>query len=158
MSTRRTTGWFIGASVLLFAAFTLSLTVGAFTISLGDTASWLTGQLPQDALASRVLSGVRLPRSLSAIAIGAALGVAGTALHGIHRTPVVDGHLIGISAASGLGVAVGYAFAPHDVKILVAVLLGAAIGSVYGVLSTRIGRAGAELWSWSSSAWRPVSR
>ncbi|MCL1597572.1 MAG: iron ABC transporter permease [Actinomycetia bacterium] len=142
MSTRHTTSWFIGAVVVLIGAVALSLTVGAFTISLGDTMSWILGRLPDNALAGRVLEGVRLPRSLSAVVVGAALGVAGTTLQGLHRTPVIDAHLIGMSAASGLGVAVGYAFAPHDLKVLAAVLLGVAVGAVYGVMSTRIGRPG----------------
>jgi len=140
MKRRRTVAWFVGASALLLGALGVSLSLGALTIPLADIAKWTVGGLPDDDLARRVLSGVRFPRSVAAIVVGAALGLAGTALQGVHRTPVVDAHLIGISAASGLGVAVGYAFAPKDFKTIAAVVLGASIGAVYSAMSTRLWR------------------
>jgi iron complex transport system permease protein len=68
------------------------------------------------------------------VAVGAGLGAAGAALQGIYRTPVLDGHLVGISAASGVGVALGYAFAPSSSRVAAAVLLGAAFGAMYGLV------------------------
>lgn len=126
-----------GLGVLL-VAFITSLALGAVPISLAEVISWAVGQVADTDLAGRVLSGVRLPRSLSAVAVGAGLGAAGASLQGIYRTPVVDGHLVGISAASGVGVALGYAFAPSSAAVVAAVLLGAASGALYGLLSKRL--------------------
>lgn len=134
--------WFVVATMLLGAAFTLSLTFGALAISLSDVAGWALGRLPDDDLSARVLSGVRLPRTLTAVAVGATLGVAGAALQGIHRTQVVDAHLLGVSAASGIGVALGFALAPSDLRLVAPVVLGALAGALYSLASRRLGSAG----------------
>lgn len=81
------------------------------------------------------------------MAVGAVLGVAGAALQGIHRTQIVDAHLLGISAASGIGVAVGHALggyvsAPSNTRLITAVLLGALGGALYSLASGRLGSAG----------------
>jgi iron complex transport system permease protein len=126
-----------GVGVLLLALLA-SLSVGAVHIPLTEVAAWSLGQLPDTDLAGRVLAGVRLPRSLSAVVVGVGLGAAGASLQGIYRTPALDGHLIGMSAASGAGVALGYAFAPTGTRVVIAVFLGAAIGALYGLLLRRL--------------------
>ena len=127
---------------LLILAFAGSLVLGAVHIPFSDVIAWAFGRLPEGDLAGRVLTGVRLPRSLGAVAVGAGLGAAGAALQGIHRTPVVDGHLVGFSAAAGMGVAIGYAFGPADVRTFTAVALGAAAGALYGLMSRKFGQTG----------------
>jgi iron complex transport system permease protein len=127
----------VAASILLLFAVGLSLSLGAVSISISDVLSWATGNLRDGTLAERVLSGVRLPRTLAAVAVGAALATAGTALQGIQRTPVVDAHLMGISGAAGLGVAMGYAVAPSGVSTQAAVMFGVLAGAGYGALSRR---------------------
>lgn len=140
--TGRVTRWFVLASSLLLIAMGISLTIGAVTIPFDEIVAWMTGRLPDGSLSGRVLSGVRLPRTLAAVTVGAALAAAGTALQGIQRTPVVDAHLMGISGASGLGVAIGYAFAPAGVSTQAAVILGAAAGVGYGLMSRRFAAPG----------------
>lgn len=138
----RSTFLFLTGVILLTLAFAGSLVLGAVRIPVSDILAWALGQLPEGDLAGRVLTGIRLPRSLSAVAVGAGLGVAGAALQGIHRTLVVDGHLVGMSAAAGFGVAIGHAFGPSDVKVASAVMLGAAAGALYGLVSRKFGQTG----------------
>ena len=137
----KTWRWFLVASLLLLVAMGASLSIGAVNIPISEVVSWATGQLPEGSLSGRVLSGVRLPRTLAAVAVGAALAAAGTVLQGIQRTPVVDAHLMGISGAAGLGVAIGYASAPASASPLTAVILGTAAGISYGLLSRRFSAA-----------------
>lgn len=139
-SRTRTALLFVAGTGLLILALAGSLALGAVRISFMDVIAWTFGSLSDDDLAGRVLKGVRVPRSLGAVAVGAGLGVAGAVLQGIHRTPVVDGHLVGFSAASGVGVAIGYALGPSDVRVVAAVTLGAGAGAVYGLLSRRFGQ------------------
>jgi iron complex transport system permease protein len=127
--------WFTAASILLVAALGVSLSLGAVNISISEILSWVTGQLPHESLSARVLSGVRLPRTLAAVAVGAALAAAGTALQAIQRTPVFDAYLMGISGASGLGIAIGYAIAPSGASAQTAVIFGVVAGTIYGFLS-----------------------
>ena len=133
----RTTRWFLIASLLLLVAIGASLSLGAVNISISEVLSWATGQLPDGSLPGRVLSGVRLPRTLAAVAVGAALAATGTVLQGIQRTPVVDAHLMGISGSAGLGIAIGYAIAPSSASPQTAVLLGVVAAIGYGLLSRR---------------------
>jgi len=131
--------WFIVGSLLLVGAVVLSLTVGAVAISVADVWAWATGQIADDALAGRVLSGIRLPRTLAALAVGAVLGVSGIALQGLHRTRVIDAHLVGISAAAGLGVALGYAGAPSGAAPITAIASGMVFGAVFAMASRMLG-------------------
>jgi len=133
---------FVAGTAALAMVFAASLSVGAVRISIGDVLRWVFGQLPEGDLAGRVLTGVRLPRSLGALLVGAALAATGATLQRVHRTTVVDGHLIGISAASGLGVAIGYAIAAPNVRIGTSVILGAATGALFAVVSRRFAQAG----------------
>lgn len=50
-----------------------------------------------------VLWQIRLPRALSAAAVGAALGVSGAALQGLLRNPLAEPGVLGVSACSALG-------------------------------------------------------
>jgi iron complex transport system permease protein len=131
--------WFVLGSLVLAGTLLLSLTVGAVTISVSDVWAWATGQLSDDDLAARVLSGIRLPRSLAALATGAVLGVSGIALQGLHRTRLIDAHLVGISAAAGLGVALGYAAAPSSAATVAAIAAGMAFGAFFAVASRMLG-------------------
>lgn len=52
-----------------------------------------------------VLMGIRLPRVLLGLLVGAGLGVAGAALQGLFRNPLADPQLIGVSAGAAFVVA-----------------------------------------------------
>lgn len=69
-----------------------SLAVGPAGIGLGGgDAKWL------------ILTEIRLPRTLLAVLVGAALGLAGAALQGYLRNPLAEPGVIGISGGAGLG-------------------------------------------------------
>ncbi|MEN8041826.1 MAG: iron ABC transporter permease [Actinomycetota bacterium] len=140
--SRRTTFGFAVASAALAFAFLLSLSIGAVNIPVADIVTWVTGGLSEDDLGSRVLSGVRFPRSLGAVVVGAVLGSTGAALQGINRTRVVDAHLIGISAAGGLGVALGAVALPSGNLPPAIVVTGALFGGLYALTTRMLGRVG----------------
>lgn len=52
-----------------------------------------------------VLVGLRLPRIVLAVVVGAALSVAGAALQGVFRNPLADPGLIGVSSGAALAAA-----------------------------------------------------
>jgi iron complex transport system permease protein len=69
-----------------------SLAVGPTGVGLGGGDSrWL------------ILTEIRLPRTLLAVLVGAALGLAGAALQGYLRNPLAEPGVIGISGGAGLG-------------------------------------------------------
>lgn len=55
---------------------------------------------------SAIIIGIRLPRVLLTILVGATLSVAGASLQGLFRNPLADPSLIGVSSGSALAAAV----------------------------------------------------
>ncbi|GAB2485160.1 FecCD family ABC transporter permease [Jatrophihabitans fulvus] len=89
---------------LLVVAAVLSLALGARDIS---PAAVLRALLDPDAPFAPTVRGLRVPRTLTAIAAGAALGLAGTVIQGITRNPIADPGLLGINAGASMLVIVG---------------------------------------------------
>jgi len=79
---------------LLLAAIACSLSVGSVPLAWRDV---LAG--------NAVFFTIRLPRVVLGALIGSGLGVAGAAMQGIFRNPLVDPGLLGISSGAGLGAA-----------------------------------------------------
>lgn len=95
----------MGTSLIILAVF--SVTVGAFPVSLKGTISVLLNQLGIPTAAHSVqeanlLMHIRIPRILLAILVGGGLGIAGAALQGLFRNPLVEPGLIGVSSGGAL--------------------------------------------------------
>ncbi|MEJ0017170.1 MAG: iron ABC transporter permease [Acetobacteraceae bacterium] len=90
-----------GLLVLLTVALLVELLLGAVVIPPGRMLELLTGAAPTQREAA-VLWQIRLPRGALAIAIGAALGLAGAAQQGLFRNPLADPALIGVSSGAAL--------------------------------------------------------
>ena len=85
--------------------------IGGFKIEFLNI---LSGQLSE--LEEEVLFGIRVPRILLALIVGATLGISGAALQGLFRNPLADPALIGVSAGAALGAVSGIVIS--DVIIL----------------------------------------
>ena len=81
---------------------------------------------------------IRGPRVLAAIAVGAALAVAGAAFQGLFRNPLVSPDILGASAGAALGAVLGIYFSIGVFGIQMAAFAGGllAVALVYGVGST----------------------
>lgn len=91
----------LGALALISA---LSLALGARSVPLSTVADALFGDAQgRDAL---VVTGLRLPRTVIGLAVGAALGVAGAVAQGITRNPLASPTTLGINAGAGFAVVV----------------------------------------------------
>ena len=141
-SARRATA--VSAALLVLAtAVLLSLAVGSRSLPTADVVRVL---LAADASeTSAIVRELRLPRTVVALVVGAALGLAGAAMQGVARNPLADPGILGVSAGAALGVVVaisvlGLTTLPGYVWFA---FLGAGLASVvvYAVAST--GREGA---------------
>nr|WP_203615807.1 iron chelate uptake ABC transporter family permease subunit [Streptomyces sp. SID13726] len=91
----------LGALTLCAA---LSLALGARSVPLSTVADALFGDAHgRDAL---VVTGLRLPRTVIGLAVGAALGVAGAVAQAITRNPLASPTTLGINAGAGFAVVV----------------------------------------------------
>ncbi|MFG2136421.1 FecCD family ABC transporter permease [Streptomyces sp. NPDC048650] len=80
----------------------LSLALGARSVPLSTVLDALSGSAHgREAL---VVTGLRLPRTLVGLAVGAALGVAGAVVQGITRNPLASPTTLGINAGAGFAV------------------------------------------------------
>jgi iron complex transport system permease protein len=59
---------------------------------------------PDDSDATVIVRELRWPRTVVAVFVGAALGIAGAQLQGLTRNPLADPGLLGVSAGAALGV------------------------------------------------------
>ncbi|GHB51914.1 FecCD family ABC transporter permease [Mongoliitalea lutea] len=96
----------VGLGGILVFLLAISLSLGAFPISIGKVFQFLMGvQLGNEALTIQehnVLLQIRLPRIVMAMLVGGSLSLAGAALQGLFRNPLVEPGLIGVSSGSAL--------------------------------------------------------
>lgn len=90
---------------LTLALFIASLAIGSINLTVGDTLTVLTGGEPERASATRIIMNVRLPKALTALTAGAALGVSGLMMQTFFRNPLAGPFVLGISSGASLGVA-----------------------------------------------------
>ena len=119
-------------ALLLLAILALgmvTLTTGQYELSLSEIWTLLTA--PDDPVGGMILLGLRLPRLLAAILVGAALGAAGAIFQSIARNPLASPDIVGFTTGSASGALV---------IILIAGQTGAsvAIGALLGGFVTAL--------------------
>lgn len=151
-------------SVLLIVSLgllvSLSLTLGAVDVSvLQAVQDLLAGTLSAD---RSIVFDVRLPRTLLALLVGAALGMSGAAMQGLLRNPLAEPGVLGVSSGAALGAVITlyfgltafgwlvlpaaamlgsllallaiYGLAGRSQSVLVLILAGVALNSLFGAL------------------------
>ena len=99
---------------LLIGVFLLSLALGSVAIPLDEIIRVLFGgQASRDAWTSIILK-FRLPKALTALLAGAALGIGGLQMQTLFRNPLADPFVLGISSGASLGVALVVLTHWHD--------------------------------------------
>ena len=106
--TARTTGaarsaGLVVAGAVLVAALVASLAVGSRAIDPGTVIAALTAPDPENPLHLTVLE-LRLPRTVFAALVGAALAVCGALIQALTRNPLADPGILGVNAGSSLAV------------------------------------------------------
>ncbi|MEP0920091.1 iron ABC transporter permease [Leptolyngbya sp. DQ-M1] len=132
----------LGAIVLLIVLI-YSVTLGARDIPLRTILeSFTTFDYSFDHL---VIQTIRLPRSLIAMSVGAALAVSGALMQGLTRNPLAETGILGIEAGGALAVVITlFIFGSSSLTIYAGVaFLGAAIAAVLVYLLGALGRGGA---------------
>ncbi|MFD8573591.1 FecCD family ABC transporter permease [Streptomyces sp. NPDC057694] len=101
-------GALVAAVVALALAVLLSLAVGARAIAPSAVFDALLHGGHSNA--AEVVRGLRVPRTVVGVMVGAALALAGTVLQGITRNPIADPGILGISQGASVGVVLAIAY------------------------------------------------
>ena len=96
------------AVAALLAAVALSMTVGSKTLPLPEVLAAVAD--PGHAEASIVWS-LRIPRTLTGLAAGAALGACGALIQALTRNPLADPGILGVNAGAVFAVTLAIAYA-----------------------------------------------
>jgi len=135
-------GLCLGTIVLLIVLI-YSVTLGARDIPLPTILnSFTTFDHSFDHL---VIQTVRLPRSLIAMFVGAALAVSGALMQGLTRNPLAETGILGIEAGGALAVVISlFLFGSSSLTVYAGVaFLGAAIAAILVYFLGTLGRGGA---------------
>jgi iron complex transport system permease protein len=95
--------WIVLAALFLvaLAAFAFALSAGSVDIGIGAVARALLR--PVDDAGGAVVRELRLPRAMTAFAVGALLALAGTMMQVLLRNPLADPYVLGLSGGAACG-------------------------------------------------------
>jgi iron complex transport system permease protein len=88
-------------ALLGLAALLLSVTQGSAALTLVDV--WAVARGEGSPLARTLILDLRVPRSLSAFAVGGLLAVAGALMQVLLRNPLADPYVLGLSGGASVG-------------------------------------------------------
>jgi len=98
----------VGLGVALVLSIVVAVTIGPADIQFGEV--WATigshlgfGESPLSVLRDGIVWELRLPRVLTAAAVGAGLAISGAVMQAITRNPLADPYLLGLSSGASLG-------------------------------------------------------
>ncbi|MFS0912274.1 FecCD family ABC transporter permease [Microbacterium sp. 179-I 3D2 NHS] len=134
--------WLAAGVGLLVLLSILSVSFGVRAVSIDDILAALAGH--DDTIAQAAIVK-RVPRTVLALLVGAALALSGATMQAVTRNPVADPGILGVSNGASLAVVMGIAFVglvnPFGQMALAIVGAGIAATFVYAVGS--LGRGGA---------------
>ena len=101
---------FLLSLLVLFVMFTFSLAVGRYSIPVDYTLRILFSKIMDvnriwTDIQEAVVLNLRLPRTVAAVVIGAALSLSGAAYQSIFKNPMVSPDLLGVSSGACVGAA-----------------------------------------------------
>ncbi|MFF4917881.1 iron chelate uptake ABC transporter family permease subunit [Streptomyces tendae] len=141
-SARVRVTWLLVLAAVLLVVMTASLALGSRDVAWSDVWAALGGA---DHTLEEAAVAKRIPRTLLAVVVGAALGLSGTVMQGVTRNPLADPGILGVNMGASLAVVVAIAhFQLASAAGYVWVAMGGAAltaGFVYAVGS--LGRGGA---------------
>ncbi|MDZ4263053.1 MAG: iron ABC transporter permease [Pseudomonadota bacterium] len=92
-----------GLALAALASLIWSLSRGSLPLSLGELWHVWNHPGPEQQLEQRLLTELRLPRALSAFAVGGLLALAGALMQTLLRNPLADPYVLGISGGAAVG-------------------------------------------------------
>ena len=120
---------------LLICGIILAICVGKYSVSPLESIQILTRRLfglssdaPQ--MTQNVVMGLRVPRILASIIVGAALSMSGAAYQGVFKNPLVSPEFLGVSSGACIGAALAILFSLTTLYISIFAFVGGIVAVV----------------------------
>lgn len=134
--------WAASVVLLLVLACALSLVVGSYPESIAGVLSSVVD--PGNGEVDTIVWHVRVPRTISGLLAGSALGLAGAVMQGLTRNPLAGPGILGINAGASLAVVIAIAFGVTAVNgYLWFAFAGAGVAALFVYTLGSLGRGGA---------------
>lgn len=138
---RKAAVWGFGLTLLLVLSMIVSVTIGPAGLSALDAWTSIADHLGLGSSdLTRIQDGIiwelRLPRVLTAAAVGAGLAVSGAIMQALTRNPLADPYLLGLSSGASLGAVIVLALGV-TVLLPVAAFTGAMVALILTMLLAR---------------------
>lgn len=126
----------IGLALLACAMAVVSIRFGYIPLASADVLGGLTGSADEKTIT--IVRELRLPRSILALLIGAATGLAGAVLQSLLRNPLAEPSVLGITGGASLGAVIALYFGfsavfPYALPLSALAGAGLATAILYGV-------------------------
>ena len=133
--------WLLVVVALLAALTAASVAVGSRGVGWSEIVAALGGS--SETIGEAAVTK-RIPRTLLAVLVGAALGLAGAVMQGVTRNPLADPGVLGINMGASLAVVTGIAFFGlfSATSIVWTAIVGAALAAVFVYAVGSLGRGG----------------
>ncbi|MEW2359792.1 iron ABC transporter permease [Spirillospora sp. NPDC029432] len=134
--------WLLATAAVLAALMVASVALGSRDVAWADVWAALGGA---DGSLEEAAVTKRIPRTLLAVAIGAALGLSGAVMQGVTRNPLADPGLLGVNMGASLAVvtAVAHFGLTSPTGYIWVAMAGAAATAVFVYTVGSLGRGGA---------------
>lgn len=131
--------------IVLMLLILACLCVGKYSISPGECiriiCGKLTGAAPSwDGMDEKMLIGVRLPRTIAAVIVGAALSLSGAVYQGIFKNPLVSPDFLGVSSGACVGAAIAILMSLSSLAVQIFAFAGGIIAVALTLFIPRVMR------------------
>ncbi|WP_342610791.1 iron ABC transporter permease [Streptomyces albidoflavus] len=134
--------WLLAALLVLAAVMVASLAYGSRDVPWADVQAAIGGA---DGTLGEAAAAKRIPRTLLAVVIGAALALSGAVMQGVTRNPLADPGILGVNMGASLAVVTGVAFfgLTSPTSYIWVAIVGAAASALFVYTVGTLGRGGA---------------
>ena len=134
--------WLLAVVAGLMLLVAASLAIGSREISWADLTAALGGSTDN---VSQAAVAKRIPRTVLALLVGAALGLSGAVMQGVTRNPLADPGILGVTMGASLAVAVGVAWFGiwTQTAYIWTAIVGAGVTAVFVYVVGSLGSGGA---------------
>lgn len=115
--------------VMLIILILVCMCVGKYSLTPAECINIIFGKIAGvegswDAMDEKLLMGVRLPRVMATVIVGAALALSGAVYQGIFKNPLVSPDFLGVSSGACIGAAVAILLSLSSALIQVCAFIG----------------------------------